>query len=328
MSEFVQRFAERRSFTQERLASLAERLTNLEELRKFPELCVYTTGSYARHEASTHSDIDLFFVNRGSQKDFPVSRLDELRLFARVIDIGENLGFPAFSNDGEYLQILHLDDILSMLGGRDDDYRNFFTARMLLLLESAPLYHREQYDEMISSVVGAYFRDYPDHAINFRPVFLINDVLRFWKTLCLNYEHRRNKPDSEKEQKRKQQVKNFKLKFSRLMTCFGTVVATCAKAAPITQEDIITLVEKVPLDRFLAAVEPVQALHELSEAIISDYEWFMGKTALPTEELRDLFESKEARTELFSRADTFSQRVYDVLTFFAEQHKYSRYLVV
>jgi len=45
-----------------------------------------------------------------------------------------------FSNDGEFLRILYLEDMLEQLGGREDDYLNYFTARMLLLLESKPLY--------------------------------------------------------------------------------------------------------------------------------------------------------------------------------------------
>jgi len=237
MIEGASLFEKRREFSSERLKKLATSLSDLPETKRLPGLCVYATGSYARNEAAEYSDIDLFFVHRGSTKEARVSRLDELRLFAKVIEIGERLGFPTFSNDGEYLQILYLDDIIQMLGGREDDYHNFFTARMLLLLESSPLVNQELYSSMIDSVIDSYFRDYPNHSSSFRAVFLINDVIRFWKTLCLNYEHRRNRPEGNTEKKRKQQVKNFKLKFSRLMTCFGTIVAVCAKDAPVSKKD-------------------------------------------------------------------------------------------
>ena len=33
----------------------------------------------------------------------------------------------------------------------------------------------------------------PDNAASFRPIFLLNDILRFWRTLTLNYEHDRLK---------------------------------------------------------------------------------------------------------------------------------------
>ena len=318
----------RREFSKERMTELARRLQGLREIQRLPELCVYATGSYARQEAGEHSDIDLFFVHEGSSRDRRVSRLDELRLFARVIDIGEDMGFPTFSNDGEYLEILYIDDVLSKLGGREDDYHNYFTARMLLLLESAPLVGESIYRQMIDDIVEAYFRDYPDHSLNFRPVFLINDTIRFWKTLCLNYEHRRNKPEGDKDRRRRQQVKNFKLKFSRLMTCFGTVVAVCAVPSPIEKEMISSLASSVPLDRFLAATEGDAGLDELCSEVLEDYQWFMERTALSTGDLRALFESKEDKQEMFSRAEKFGERVYGVLAHFAEKNDYHRFLVV
>lgn len=291
-------------------------------------MCVYATGSYARNEAGTHSDIDLFFVHEGSPHKFPVPRLLELRLFARVIEIGETMTFPTFSNDGEFLKVIFLEDMLEKMGGREDDSQNYFTARMLLLLESAPLVNEALYGEMLSGIVHAYFRDYPDHTADFRPVFLINDVIRFWKTLCLNYEHRRNRSDTNNSRRRAQQVKNFKLKFSRLMTCFGTVVAVCAKPSPIEPADILALTRLTPLERFLGATREVGPLADLREEIVRDYEWFLSATALTTEELHARFESEEQRRELFRRADVFGDRIYQALEYFAKRNGYRRYLVI
>ncbi len=41
------------------------------EIKKIPELksnslCIYTTGSYGRLEASQNSDLDLFFIDSGT----------------------------------------------------------------------------------------------------------------------------------------------------------------------------------------------------------------------------------------------------------------------
>lgn len=319
---------QRRDFSQGRLAELSQRLTQIPELQRLENLSVYATGSYARNEASAHSDIDLFFVHCGSSASGKVSRLSELRLFAQIIETGEQLKFPTFSNDGEFLRFLYLDDMLQMLGGREDDFQNFFTARMLLLLESAPLVNKDFYNRMLEMIVDAYFRDYPDHAIDFRPVFLINDIIRFWKTLCLNYEHRRNKPENDLGRKRSQQVKNFKLKFSRLMTCFGTVVAVCAMPSPIERDDILEITSLSPLERFMHATDGVKALTGLRAEILRDYQWFLESTALTAEQLHAQFDTAEERTELFRRADLFGERVYDALAFFAKRNGYRRYLVI
>jgi hypothetical protein len=318
----------RRTFSEGRLREFRQHLAQLAQVRGLPSLCDYATGSYGRFEASLHSDIDLFFLHEGSHEQVLVSRLDELRLFAGVIDEGQGLAFPTFSNDGEFLRIMYLDDMLALLGGRRDDYQNFFTARMLLLLESAPLINDALYDKAINAIVDAYFRDYPDHATDFRPVFLINDVLRFWKTLCLNYEHRRNKPDDQPEMRRRQQVKNFKLKFSRLLTCFGTLVAICALPAPIESSSIVALTRRTPLQRFMDATASVAPLAQVRRAIIDDYSWFMQLTGQSTEELHAHFVEKPSKVELFRRADVFGQRIYEVLAYFAERNRYSRYLVI
>lgn len=324
--EFPQ-FTKRRNFSQKRLATLADRVHKIKELQNHTDLCVYATGSYARGEASKHSDIDLFFVHAGSGED-PVSKLDELRIFARVIDIGSDMKFPTFSNDGEFLEIIYSEQLLKMLGGREDDYHNFFTARMLLLLESVPLVNEPLYNDILDRVVQSYFRDYPNHPKEFRPIFLINDIIRFWKTLCLNYEHRRNQPKKDKLTKRKQQVKNFKLKFSRLMSCFGTVVAICAADAPINRDFVVGLTSKVPLDRFRDAVEHDALLKPIVADVLRDYDWFMKNTSLSTEELMSQFDSTPRKVELFRRADAFGLNVFSVLDRVARKNNYNRYLVV
>ena len=74
------------------------------------------------------------------------------------------------------------------LGGRDDDYENLFTARMLLLLESRPLVGSQMYERAIDAVLSEYWKDYEDNRSAFRPIYLTNDIIRYWKVLCLNYD--------------------------------------------------------------------------------------------------------------------------------------------
>jgi hypothetical protein len=40
------------------------------------------------------------------------------------------------------------------------------------------------YNTTIQNILEAYFRDYEDHAANFRPIFLVNDIIRFWSFNC------------------------------------------------------------------------------------------------------------------------------------------------
>jgi hypothetical protein len=77
------------------------------------------------------------------------------------------------------------------LGCASDNSLNAFTARMLLLLESQPVSDETVYTRLRQRIVGFYYRDFDDHNETFLPTFLLNDILRFWRTLTLNYEHHR-----------------------------------------------------------------------------------------------------------------------------------------
>lgn len=246
---------ERYHYSMTRLTELQNRVKHIEILSRFPQLTIYAAGSYARMEASKHSDIDLFFLHSGKKSDLDGTRMDQQRLFAKLVEIADMMDFPEFTNDGQYLQILFLDDMLRQLGGRHDDYVNHFTARMLLLLESYPIFNKPVYSECIAKIVESYFRDYKDFPSSFRPTFLVNDILRFWKTLCLNYEYERNIAETRTGDAIKHTVKNFKLKFSRMLTCFATVIALTKHREPITQQEVIDLIQFPPRMRLDQVIE-------------------------------------------------------------------------
>jgi hypothetical protein len=107
--------------------------------------------------------------------------------------------------------------------------------------------------EIVKNIVSSYFKDFPDHKRTFQPIFLINDICRFWKTLLLNYENKRNyqRPGAvvDEGQKTRQKVKNFKLKFSRMTTSYASVAALGSYTAPVTEENVITITELTPRER-------------------------------------------------------------------------------
>ena len=105
--------------------------------------CLYVTGSYGRLEASKFSDLDLFFVRDSTRQSNPISHVEKTLVDAAIIKICRRLELPEFSGGGEYLQIHYLDEIVESLGSQEDDYKNHFTARMLLILESQPLFDDE-----------------------------------------------------------------------------------------------------------------------------------------------------------------------------------------
>ncbi len=208
----------RRQETKERFAKLRQGLLEAEQLCA-GKACVYATGSFGRGEASQHSDLDLFIVGQTKDSKRLLGRLDEIRLKADLIELTRSLKIPDFSGDGEYLTYYTVQQIVDTLGMPEDDASNTFTARLLLVLESQPLLERSVYQDVIDEVLGAYWLDYEDHKNEFIPAFLTNDILRLWRTFCVNYEARTAREPEEKKAKRK--IKNYKLKHSRLLTCYS-----------------------------------------------------------------------------------------------------------
>jgi len=99
-------------------------------------------------------------------------------------------------------------------------WKNTFTARLLLLLESSPLIGESVYQQITNDVIVAYWKDYEGHKSDFMPI-PANDILRMWRTFCVNYEAR---TQSAQRRDGKRRLKNYKLKHSRLLTCYSALL--------------------------------------------------------------------------------------------------------
>lgn len=200
--------------SQEKLALVRQRVSDAGDLID-DEVCLFCAGSIARGEAGEKSDLDIFVTADRSPRT--TSTLYGHKLLSELIRLNEDLGFPEFSNNGQYLKIYLLEDLKNKTGSPRDDIENLFTARLLLLLESQPLSNVDTYARHRAGIIDHYFRDEAGKE-TFRPLFLLNDVLRYWRTLCLNYEDTRHDAD------RPWRKKNVSLKFSRMVTVFASVL--------------------------------------------------------------------------------------------------------
>ncbi|HEV8065614.1 MAG TPA: hypothetical protein VGP46_12305 [Acidimicrobiales bacterium] len=324
-------FSDRETYSQLRLKELERRLTTAPQTSDLTAFTIFAAGSYGRLEASEHSDIDLFFLYETARHDLSEPRTAELRLFGALIEIVDSMGFPKFSNDCQYLSALSCHDILTALGSPADDFNNYFTVRMLLLLESKCLYGQTTYDDILRNIIGSYYRDYPDHQATFEPWFLLNDIGRFWKTLLLNYEHKRNQP-ADSDHKAQQKVRNFKLKFSRMTTCFATVAALGCQQSPVPEQTILELIRLTPRQRLQAVLNQREELRPLVQAVLDGYAWFLEQTAQTTEQLVAQFDDKQQRTTMFTKANEYGDSMFQLLegieTSSSSPTRLVRYLVI
>ena len=248
------------------------------------------------------------------------SRLCEYTLIAHLIQLNETLGFPPFSNDGEYLKICFIDDLKTHTGSRKDDSENLFTTRMLLILESQPLVHDDVYNRHLTETLELYYRDnIGKHS--FRPLFLLNDLLRYWRTVCLNYEERRHDPN------KPWRKKNVNLKFSRMMTVFSTVLPLIVK--PVTSAtELRELCSIPPLERLAFGLDLLEddPLRNEWPQVLDIYETFLAWK--DDDDVEKYLEGGDQKETVRSYAEKFSGFLHKALTHSRIPMEYRRYLLL
>ena len=321
---------QRRNETRHRTNDLIAQLTDAEVLCS-GKACVYATGSFARGEAHQWSDLDLFIVGTGSKHKRDLRRLDEIRIKADLIEATQKQGIPEFSGDGRYLDHYTVHELTSTLGKPEDDVTNTFTARLLLLLESRPLLEPIVYQKITEDVVSAYWIDYIDHKSDFTPAFLANDILRLWRTFCVNYEARTLRvPDLEKA---KRKLKNYKLKYSRLLTCYSALLYLLAlhtQKGTVSPEDAAQMIKLSPTERleWLLREPGVSAAHPGLRSLIESYETFLQNTARSEDSLIDSFLDRTISRQYFAEAASFGDQMFEVIEAIGQHQKLHRLLVI
>lgn len=272
-------------------------------------LAIFCAGSLARREVGAKSDLDVFVTADDGVTKLR-SKLSEYTLFAELIGLNKRLGLPEFSNDGQYLKIYFLEDLKRLTGSPKDDSENVFTARMLLLLESEPLLHADVYERHLRAVVEHYYRDSRGKR-SFRPLFLLNDLLRYWRTLCLNYEERRHDPS------KPWRKKNVNLKFSRMVTVFGTVLPLVVRP-DASVDDIFATCRLPPLERLATAIDHLNSpeLIENWPDVLDTYETFLAwkedddiEHYLETADHKDLVRRNAEKIATFLQSALTNERI-------------------
>jgi len=321
----------RRTESTEKIQSLRTKLAEAEKVCR-DVACVYVTGSFGRVEASKFSDLDLFILGDCSDAEKRLlSNLDEIVVKADLIQASRELKFPEFSGDGEYLAHHTVLELKKSLGKQDDDVTNRFTARLLLLLESAPLLGESMYHKLTENVVSAYWRDYEDHKNDFMPAFLANDILRMWRTFCVNYEARtKTEPSPEKAKRR---LKNYKLKHSRLLTCYSALLflaAIYSEKKTVSPQDAINMISLTPTMRieWLLSQERLERAHDALRKVMQSYEEFLKSTEVAEDELLKVFMDSKASKQFMDSAYKFGDLVFDLLGVIGDGNRFHRLLVV
>lgn len=329
--DIVGEIEDRRGYTEGKTAELKALICEAEKISQ-GKACVYATGSFGRNEAGEHSDLDLYIVGRDREEGGSLlSLLDEICVKAELISAIRKIKLPEFDGDGKYLVHYPIKKLVNLIGSPNDDVENTFTARLLLLLESRPLYGEEVHTEAVERVITSYWRDYEDHKEDFIPAFLANDILRLWRTFCVNYEARTHSQPEEKKAKRK--IKNFKLKHSRILTCYSALLyllAIYSGKGTVAPSDAVNMSTMSPASRleWLLASSEFKAAHPHLEKLFDQYEKFLEITNVEESELVRRVMDRTIGKEFFAASYDFGETMFEVVNAIGNGSKFHRLIVV
>ena len=288
---------------------------------------IFVTGSYGRGEATQFSDVDFFVVC--SADDGVVDSADAENVKRHVDTVIARQSIPHDSGTDAHRLIHGIDALIQGIGRPEDDHDNTLTCRLLLLLESRPLFDQDGYKEIVERVLRAYWRDFEDHRGDFVPGYLANDILRLWRTFCVNYEAR-TKSDPE-EKKARRSLKNYKLKHSRLLTCYSALAHLLMdynERQTVTIDDARGMVILSPTERIDAIGQRVTAASAYAGQIREMYEEFLSITDSTESDLVARFLDPSKRKHLMSQASGLGDAVYDLMCALRRDSRLDRLLVV
>jgi hypothetical protein len=166
---------------------------------------------------------------------------------------GSPLGTP--NPKGVFKGDINGNQLVTELGARSEHYKDV-SRRLLLLLESQPLWNEDLFDTLRAKIVDAYTQAIAaDPSKHF--VLLMNDLMRYFRTICVHYH---NEMVSEYG---KWPIRNIKLRHSRvimyssLIVVIGELSKFSYAAADADQklEHLKRYIGYPPLERFVRVYE-------------------------------------------------------------------------
>ena len=263
------------------------------------DFLIGVNGSYARREATEGSDVDVFFLADGVDESSLEPKQEEFCTFLRDHC---DMRLPAV--DGVFAKPLSVDTIWG-IGGQDDS-NDTITRRLLLLLEGEWVFNEPAFHAVRDKLLEKYLYDQPggDKIC----MFLLNDIIRYWRTMCVDFEHKvasANKP---------REIRLIKLRFSRLLLYVSGVLAI-GEGYGLSYEEKIetlrTLFGTYPLDRVRSLVG------ERAVLVLDGYAEFLE--ALDTPHIRAALE-REGDSEIFEAMRNKARAFRDHLLRVLQEH--------
>lgn len=267
-------------------------------------------GSLARREWTSGSDVDwtLLIDGQATPEHRGIARQIQNTISAAKY---RDKSLPEPGSTGVFGSLAFSHELVHHIGGQADTNSNT-TQRILLLLESCPIrpgYPASgfgAYERVTRAVLDRYLRDDTNFSASDSggsriPRFLLNDIVRYWRTMCVDFAFK-----GWEQGGAKWALRNVKLRLSRkllfvsglltVFSCFRNNTLTVVPGSPDQfvpdlQTHLIEFVKSTSLDIVVWGLKEL-ALDGIAESLLGEYDLFLQK--LNEDELRKRFEALSA----------------------------------
>ena len=260
-----------------------------EMLRTFTsdDVDIVVFGSLARKEWTSGSDVDWTMLVDGQANP---AHLTTSREISKAL---KEAKLPAPGSQGIFGNMAFSHEIVHHIGGQADTNRNT-TQRILLLLEAVAISNCNNeplapYDRIVRQVLNRYLRS----DSNFHkqadkesriPRFLLNDIVRYWRTMCVDFAYK----DWE-QAGQKWAIRNIKLRTSRKLLFLAGLftVFSCFKNDSLSrdqsssdnylnrlQKHLLEYVHSTPLNIVVWTLQKL-GMEDCCTAFLDSYEQFL-----------------------------------------------------
>jgi len=261
-------------------------LSSLHVVIPYDEINVIVFGSLARKEFTSGSDIDwtLLVDGKANPQHLNIAQAFKKELENKEI---EGLKVKGPTAGGTFGGLAFSHDIIHNIGGNDDTNKNT-TQRILLLLESSPIgpCHGDNnaHERVIQGVLNRYIiEDRPATTGEKKvPRFLLNDIVRYWRTMAVDFGHKRRQREWKGSA-----LRTVKLRMSRKLIYVSGMLAcfACAMDESLNHEDSSNIVDYLsqilkqsPLDIISSIVlshDRHEQLYLSIKAVMDNYDNFL-----------------------------------------------------
>jgi hypothetical protein len=244
-----------------------------EDLPKGFSLDVVFLGSIARREASPNSDLDYLVLAHGLPSEPKATR----KVLLRIDKLKEDLMLGDPGATGMFATVVASADLTERIG-LEQDTNQTHSRRILLLEESVSVFQPDKHEELTRKILQRYLADYnpPKAGV---PRFLLNDVLRYWRTLAVDYQAKRWEG-----LEREWGLRYLKFIISRKLAFAGTLVSLL-----MTEE----ATENYLYSQF--SLPPLARLAQLTQRIEEKYREDLRQCFLIAESFANALENKDFR---------------------------------